>query len=395
MPSKKRNITSASPSSTAIAGALATWFTSAARDLPWRKRTKGKRDAYAALVSEAMLQQTQVSRVVEKYRVFMDKFPTVAALAAAESSDVTAAWAGLGYYRRARSLHLAAKLIVEKHDGRVPTSHADLLTLPGVGRYTAGAIASIVFNQPQPLVDGNVVRVLSRLAARPGAADDKATIEWAWEEATHLAQAAHKLNIVSECNEGLMELGATVCTPGASPACNTCPLRNQCRAFDQGLQAKIPAPKSAKAKSPLRIVLILLRDTKGRLLIEQRTGAGLWTGLWQPPCIEVTLRSLTREQRTQLTSQGGIITGVQLTFTGSVTRTLTHKDVTIDVYSAGIKTGTKLLTLAAFATQPQRTLNVRTVTREELQTLGISNAHAAAVDMALRAESSQDGMLFA
>jgi len=208
--------------SRAAASAVAGWFANVARDLPWRRRRSG----YHALVSELMLQQTQVARVVEKFEPFVRRFPTVAALAAAREDEVLAMWQGLGYYRRARLLHAAAKAIVERHRGRVPVrDHAALLALPGVGRYTAGAIGSIVAGERVPIVDGNVTRVFQRLAARKGSASDRAVVDWAWEEARRYVAGARD---PAAANEGLMELGATVCTP-AAPRCDACPVSAMCR----------------------------------------------------------------------------------------------------------------------------------------------------------------------
>jgi len=237
-----------------------------------------------------MLQQTQVSRVVEKFEPFLRAFPTPAALAAASEDEVLAAWQGLGYYRRARLLHAAAKAIVERHGGRVPSDPAALRELPGVGRYTAGAIASIVFGAREPIVDGNVVRVLSRTAARQGSADDRATVDWAWAEAGRFVQAAAE---PGPANEALMELGATVCTP-AAPKCAACPVADHCAARRTGTVDQIPAPKRRTARRELVLVTARIVRTDGAVLLEQRPreapggspGGGLWSGLWQPPSIE-------------------------------------------------------------------------------------------------------------
>src|SRR5690606_31034689 len=166
----------------AIAAAVETWFTSTARDLPWRRRRTG----YTALVSEAMLQQTQVGRVIEKYESFMRRFPTLRALAEADEQSVLATWQGLGYYRRARHLHAAARAIVREHAGRVPCTAEELMHLPGVGRYTAGAIASIVFGERTPLVDGNVQRVLARLVADDRSPTATEAVRDSWQHADDL-----------------------------------------------------------------------------------------------------------------------------------------------------------------------------------------------------------------
>lgn len=268
-----------------LATALTRWLTRHARDLPWRASgPPGQRDAYACLVSEAMLQQTQVSRVVERFPKFMARFPTVQALAAADEHDVLAEWSGMGYYRRARNLHAAARLIVEQHGGRVPRQVGELRALPGVGRYTAGAIASIAFDEPAPIVDGNVARVLLRVHGRDAASDDKRVQPWLWAHAEALATASSRPGAV---NEALMELGATVCVPcPALPRCEACPLNQWCVARGEGRQAEIPRPKTRARQKNLYCGVALVRRADGALLMEQRPGQGMWAGMWQAPTIE-------------------------------------------------------------------------------------------------------------
>lgn len=235
-----------------------------------------------------MLQQTQVSRVIDRFNQFIDRFPTVSDLAAAPEQDVLALWSGLGYYRRARLLHAAAKAVVEKFDARFPSDPAVLVALPGVGRYTAGAIASMALGERAPVVDGNVVRVLLRLdGARglpPGAArtGDKRAEEWSWRRAaTLIEQAKHP----GALNEGLMELGALVCVPGA-PHCSRCPLANICIARAEGTQQAIPAPKKLPARKKLYCSSVFVRDHQGRVAMERRSARGMWAGLWQVPTLE-------------------------------------------------------------------------------------------------------------
>lgn len=261
---------------------LVRWFGARRRGMPWRGPPGKPRDPYAVLVSETMLQQTQVSRVMEKYGAFMERFPTVRALAAAHIDEVTALWAGLGYYRRARNLHLAARMIVERFAGIFPRDVESLLELPGVGRYTAGALVSIAFRRPAPVVDGNVQRVLMRLEGvdlEPAANEAQ---QWVWRRAQELVVAATD---AGEWNEGLMELGATVCTP-RSPRCSACPLERLCVSRRDGTQASIPRPKPRKAPKDLFHSVALATDTRGRVLVEQRPPSGMWAGLWQAPTIE-------------------------------------------------------------------------------------------------------------
>lgn len=270
-------LASASAADRAIARSVEAWFAVNARDLPWRRARSG----YTALVSEAMLQQTQVSRVVDRYLEFMRRFPTVAALAAAPEREVLAAWQGLGYYGRAKRLHAAAKAIVERFGGRVPSNIEELRTLPGVGPYTAGAIASIAFGRAEPIVDTNVARVLMRLEARAGAAGDRASVEWAWDRAGALVGAAAD---PAAFNEGLMELGAVVC-PAGEPACSACPLARQCLAKARGIAASIPEPAARTARRRVyHHAVVFERD--GKVLLVQRPAQGLWSSMWQVPTIE-------------------------------------------------------------------------------------------------------------
>jgi len=258
------------------------WFRVNARALPWRPSpVDGARDPYAALVSELMLQQTQVSRVLEKFGAFMERFPTVESLAGAPEEDVLAAWSGLGYYRRARLLHAAAKAVMERHGGVFPRDAASLLALPGVGRYTAGAIGSIVFGQRVPILDGNVERVLLRIHGNDAPPKDTATQGWAWGEAARLVEAAASPGVL---NEGLMELGATVCTPGA-PRCPACPLKDVCVAFAQGRTAEIPRAKPRAKQTDWFVVCFVIED-KDRVLVETRGETGLWAGMVQAPGVE-------------------------------------------------------------------------------------------------------------
>lgn len=274
--------------------ALCRWFEGARRDLPWRRTdAQGRRDPYRSLVSEIMLQQTQVSRAAEKFGPFIARFPTLGALADADESEVLAMWSGLGYYRRARGLHRAAREAVARF-GALPTDAADLATLPGIGRYTAGAIASIVHDQPSPIVDGNVARVLLRLEGQPLERPSSEAERFCWSRAEELVQRAHRSRArgvsAGVFNEAMMELGALVCTP-RNPACGRCPLRNRCRAFETGRQHEIPRPGVAAKKRDLHLACVRVRDGRGRLFVEQRPENGLWGGLWQPPTLETQGRA--------------------------------------------------------------------------------------------------------
>lgn len=311
------------------AEAIGAWFGSHARDLPWRTRRNG----YHALVSELMLQQTQVSRVLEKFGPFVQRFPTVASLAAAPEDEVLAAWQGLGYYRRARLLHAAAKAVVERHSGRVPVDDLEALrALPGVGRYTAGAIASIVAGVRAGIVDGNVARVFQRLAGREGASSSREVADWAWREADRFVQGAADPGIA---NEGLMELGATICTP-AAPRCLACPVADLCRARREDRTDQIPAPKPRVARRELVLIAARLRrGSDGAVLLEQRPRVGLWAGLWQPPSIEsADGRGIAPQVAGEML---GLPATVALQALGEVPFQTTHRAVTFVVFAATVK----------------------------------------------------------
>lgn len=275
----------------ALIRGLTRWFRASARDLPWRASgPPGRRDAYHVLVSEVMLQQTQVSRVAERFGEFMARFPDVAALAGAEEDEVLAVWSGLGYYRRARLLHAAARAVVAEHGGRLPREVRTLRALPGLGRYTAGAVASLAHGEGAALVDANVARVLMRLGGRRGTA--AVGMEWAWERAEALAaRAGERAPVV---NEAMMELGATVCTP-RGPRCEQCPVRDLCIARAKGWQERIPAPKVKAAKKEVFASAVVVR-VGDRIVVEQRPEKGLWARMWQVPTLEREDRAATREE---------------------------------------------------------------------------------------------------
>ena len=284
MPSKPRHPVSP-PDPAAIRGVLLDWYRRCRRDLPWRAGTPSalagdRPDPYHVLVSEAMLQQTQVATVIDYFHRFLGAFPTVHDLAAADEQRVLRLWQGLGYYRRARHLHAAAKRIVDDHAGVVPDTVDALLQLPGVGRYTAGAVASIAYDRPAAILDGNVARVLARLHGIDDPIDAPATRDRLWALAGELADGESP----GDVNQGLMELGATVCRP-KSPACLTCPLRDHCAAARTGRAEALPhrLPKKKPAAVTHAVVAV---ERQGRFLFEQRGDGGLWAGLWQLPTLQ-------------------------------------------------------------------------------------------------------------
>jgi A/G-specific adenine glycosylase len=276
-----------------------------------------------------MLQQTQVSRVVPAFERFVRRFPSATDLAQASEGEVLAHWQGLGYYRRARLLHAAARHVAERHGGEVPTDVSALRELPGVGRYVAGAIASIVARAREPIVDGNVARVMLRLHGRAVAPDDPATVKWLWSRAQEWVDESRD---PSAANEGLMELGATICTP-RSARCGECPLAGRCAARRSGSVAEIPSPKrSARAvrKRRGRIEMsTLIAVHRGRIAMEQRPDTGLWAGLWQTPTREVVARGRVGAEAA---TSPGPWRGARRA--GAVDAVLSHRRVRIDVWVA-------------------------------------------------------------
>jgi A/G-specific adenine glycosylase len=249
------------------------WFKKKGRDLPWRRTT----DPYAIWVSEIMLQQTQVPTVIPYYLRFLKSFPTVRRLAKADLSKVLRLWEGLGYYSRARNLLRASQIVSNHLNGKIPDNLTDLLALPGIGRYTAGAILSIAFNKPAPILDGNVKRVLSRLFAIPGNPARGKTEGLLWR----LSESLIPKGYASSFNQGLMDLGAMTCTP-KEPQCSKCPLRDLCTGRASGDPERFPT-KTLKKKIPqIEAISAVIREN-GKVLLKQRPSEGLLGGLWEFP----------------------------------------------------------------------------------------------------------------
>jgi A/G-specific adenine glycosylase len=291
---------------------LLAWYASAQRDLPWRRTT----DPYRIWLSETMLQQTRVETVIPYYERFVARFPDVQALAAADEEDVLRLWAGLGYYARARNLRRAAQAVVRDHGGELPGDPEALASLPGVGRYTVGALRSIAFKQPAAIVDGNVRRVLSRVFAEADLPDTDA-----WRLAGELVPARHP----DRFNQALMELGATVCTP-RNPACLVCPIAETCDGRASGRPEEFPA---AKRKPKARAVHALggLLTRRGRVLLLRRPSLGLLGGLWEIPNVPdapaAALVALIRERAGLRVSLSSAL--------GTIRHLFTHIDLTLEV----------------------------------------------------------------
>lgn len=258
---------------------LLAWYDQARRDLPWRRTN----DAYAVWLSEIMLQQTQVATVLPYYDRFLRRFPTVHVLAAARIDNVLKLWAGLGYYSRARNLHKAAVTVVNEYGGQFPDTVEGLRSLPGIGRYTAAAIASICFGRRAAVVDGNVIRVMSRFFNIAEDVRKPATVNRLWE----IADSHAPVRRCGDYNQAIMELGATVCTPGATARCDICPLRSNCAACKVQTVAELPR-KSAKAAVIRESYVVAAICAGDRWLIRRRPSDGLWGGLWELPSLRIS-----------------------------------------------------------------------------------------------------------
>jgi A/G-specific adenine glycosylase len=268
----------------AIATAVVGHFARVQRDLPWRRT----RDPYAIWVSEIMLQQTRVATVVPYWERWMARFPTVSALAGAELDDVLAAWAGLGYYSRARNLHAGARAVDTRFGGALPSRAAELRDVPGIGPYTAGAIASIAFGERAPLVDGNVARVLARVFAIEDDIKSTAGQKALWAAAGELMRALPEAAAPGDLNQGLMELGATICA-ATQPRCLVCPVVKDCEAARAGRQDELPLVAARKKASelPLLARTVVWMEHAGEIVLARRTPDGLFGGLWELPPLEL------------------------------------------------------------------------------------------------------------
>ncbi len=318
---------------------LLTWFAINARDLPWRHTL----DPYAIWVSEIMLQQTQVKTVIPYYERWLRELPDLARLAGASSERLHKLWEGLGYYTRVRNLQKAAQAIVAQHDGRFPRDFDAILALPGIGRYTAGAVSSIAFNEPRPIVDGNVIRVLARLLAISGDPKDKAVAEQFWSLAARLVATASQLppvalpagsllQLAGNCsvlNQSLMELGATVCTP-VNPRCPDCPVRAGCVAHQTDRVARFPQTEKRQSAARRRFVALVIRRGN-KVLIRQRPAGVVNAHLWEFPNVELDLQetdpvnAASRALTLKLTNVSGL---------GAVRHSITRYRITLECYRA-------------------------------------------------------------
>ncbi len=303
---------------------LLAWYRENKRDLPWRRT----RDPYAIWLSEIMLQQTRVETVIPYWSRFVRDYPTVHALAEAPLDDVLAKWSGLGYYRRARTLHAAAQQIAVERGGVFPRAAIELRTIKGIGPYTAGAVASIAFDEPAPLVDGNVVRVYARIFEVEDDLRSSKGIQKIWSIAGDVLPAEN----AGDFNQALMELGATICTP-KSPRCLLCPVRELCAASAHGRERALPylAPKKAP-KEWRRVALVVTGGD--RVLVARRRGDALFGGMWEPPAVD---DEGTGERPQTLAKLIALPKGAICTEMEPVHHVLSHRKMTLRVLAVQAK----------------------------------------------------------
>jgi A/G-specific adenine glycosylase len=348
-----------------VARRLLAWYRRERRDLPWRRT----RDPYAIWVSEVMLQQTQVKTALPYYERWIRRFPNVRALAAAGEDDVLQLWQGLGYYSRAKSLLRGARAVVERHGGELPKDVELLRALPGIGPYSAGAIASIAFGLREPVVDGNVRRVLCRLRALRGDPTRAPLAREIWRIAAELVDGASP----GDFNQALMELGATVCTP-RQPRCDVCPLARQCVARSHGDVERLPETPPRRASTPVHMVAaIVFRGS--RVLVEKLAhDAPRWAGMWQFPATEVARReSAEQALRRAVREAAGIEIDVREKAT-VVRHSVTRYRITLDAYRCRAARG-----------RTRAGGLVRWIEPREISALALPSAHRALAERLLHA----------
>ncbi|MFW5691352.1 MAG: A/G-specific adenine glycosylase [Chloroflexota bacterium] len=312
------------------------WYDRAAANLPWRYTTADPPPAYHVWLSEIMLQQTQVETVIPYYLRFLDAFPDVHALAAAPLDDVLKLWEGLGYYSRARHLHKTAQIVSSEYGGQFPRTAAELQKLPGIGRYTAGAIASIAFNEAAPVLDGNVIRVFARLLDLPDDVSRAQTQSRLWAQ----ADAWVPDTCPGDYNQSLMELGRTVCKP-RNPLCDTCPIQAHCRAYAAGTVHERPVKKKKAPTPHYDVAAGIVYRADGRFLIAQRPAEGLLGGLWEfPGGKQEPGENLPETLQRELNEELAIDVEVGALFT-VVKHAFTHFKITLHAFECRIANGTQ------------------------------------------------------
>ncbi len=358
--------------------AMLAWFSRNARDLPWRRT----RDPYAVWVSEIMLQQTQVKTVIPYWKHWMRELPDIESLAKAPAERIHKLWEGLGYYSRVRNMQRAARIIVAKHGGTFPENFDAVLALPGIGRYTAGAICSMAFNQARPVLDGNVTRVLARLFGVAGDPREKKTNSRLWRLATELVTHAkaprplrhpnsesfasfaplREADSCSFLNQSLMELGALICTP-RQPRCDECPVAGHCVAFRESRVAELPQITRRHSAARRRFLAFAV-EKKGRWLVRQRPASVVNAHLWEFPNIEVTSDAANPRRAARL-ALGAVLKSLEPLCT--IRHSITRYRITLEAFRAELDAA------------PRR-LSGRWLTRAHLHRLAFAAAHKKILD---------------
>jgi A/G-specific adenine glycosylase len=327
------------------------------RDLPWRRTN----DAYSIWVSEIMLQQTQVATVIPYFHRFMEEFPTVVDLARADEERVLFYWAGLGYYRRAKQMHAAAKLVVAKHGGIFPSDYDEIISLPGIGRYTAGAIRSFAFDLPSPIVEANTQRIFARLLQLKGQLTDAKIQTELWNFATAILPTNSGSG---ETNQAFMEIGSQICLP-KNPLCLVCPLHRMCPTYESGEQAEIPSPKPAKVYEDRTEAALLIHHPKKGYLVRLCLPEERWAGLWDFPRFDVSTldadESIEESLAAQFLSKYDLAIEV-LSLTSSMKHGVTKYRITLHCFQATLSSKSR----------PDR-VGLVWRTRDELATLPLSS----------------------
>lgn len=334
---------------------LIDWFKTEQRSLPWREN----QDPYRVWVSEIMLQQTRVDTVIPYFNRFIELFPSIEALAVADDEKVLKAWEGLGYYSRVRNLHSAVKEVQEQYNGQVPNTPKEISKLKGVGPYTAGAILSIAYGVPEPAVDGNVMRVLSRILL---ISEDIAKPSSRKIFETAVRKLISQDN-PSFFNQALMELGALICTP-TSPSCLLCPVREHCQAFNDGVQEELPVKTKKKKQRLVSLVAAVLTSEDGRFLIHKRPNQGLLANLWEFPNVETHLSFKSNKQHFQKFMDEQF--GVDVTLNehiGQIDHVFTHLEWNIQVYQGQVHS------------EVDETTHLKLVTDEQLKDYAFPVSH--------------------
>ncbi len=309
-----------------IRAPLLKWYDANRRDLPWRRTS----DPYAIWISEAMLQQTRVDTVIPYWERFLERFPDVASLASAEIDDVYAVWTGLGYYSRARNLKHAAETVVTDYDGKIPETAAGLQELKGIGRYTAGAVASIAFDREEPLVDGNVIRVFARLLGIREDSAAKHVVDRMWSVAGDLVVGPRP----GDLNQALMELGATLCTP-KNPHCLACPVRKSCDAHAQGDAQSLPIKKKRTKQTKMRSVAAWV-ERDGKILVVRRPEEGLMAGLWELPGGDIEPKQEGKEHVARVLRERVGIEILRSESVGQIEHLFTHRRLKLEIFRSAI-----------------------------------------------------------